>query len=49
MPAFNNLAEELAEELKPFHDKAIRDIRVEDGKITLDPRSAEVRKKANGG
>lgn len=48
MPAFNNLAEELAEELKPFHDKEIRDIRVEDGKITLDPKSPEARKKAKG-
>ncbi len=43
MPAFSNLAEELADELKPYYDKKIRDVRVEDGKITLDPRKPEER------
>jgi len=48
MPAFENLATELGDELKPYFEQKILDIKVEDGRITLDPRSAEVRKKANG-
>lgn len=43
MPAFENLAEELAEELKPYKEKQIRDIRVEEGKITFDPRKPDER------
>jgi hypothetical protein len=43
MPAFSNLATELADELQPYYDKKIRDVRVEDGKITLDPRKPEER------
>ncbi|MBT8043834.1 MAG: hypothetical protein KJO79_02690 [Verrucomicrobiae bacterium] len=43
MPAFSNMAAELADELKPYHDKKIRDVRVEDGKITFDPRKPEER------
>lgn len=48
MPSFNSLATELAEELKLYKDEAgqlkIYDIKVEEGKITLDPRRPEERK-----
>lgn len=43
MPAFENLAKELADELELYKDNKIRDIRVEEGKITLDPRKPEER------
>ncbi|MFK7909068.1 MAG: hypothetical protein AB8F34_00545 [Akkermansiaceae bacterium] len=43
MPAFDNLAKELSEELVPYKENQIRDIRVEEGKITLDPRKPEER------
>ncbi|MCP5536501.1 MAG: hypothetical protein H7A51_09755 [Akkermansiaceae bacterium] len=43
MPAFGNLADELADELQPYYDKKIRDVRVEDGKITFDPRRPDER------
>lgn len=43
LPAFEALAEELADELKPYHDGEIHDIRVEEGKITLDPRMPKER------
>ncbi|MBK1829624.1 hypothetical protein JIN77_02715 [Verrucomicrobiaceae bacterium R5-34] len=47
MPAFNSLAEELSEELKLYKNDAgqlkIFDIKVEEGKITLDPRRPEER------
>lgn len=43
MPAFENLAKELSEELKPYEKKQIRDIHVEEGKITFDPRKPEER------
>lgn len=43
MPTFNHLAAELNEELKPYREGNIRDIRVEDGKITFDPRKPEDR------
>jgi hypothetical protein len=43
MGAFENLASELAEEMKPYKENEIRDVRVEDGKITLDPRKPEER------
>ncbi|BDS05486.1 hypothetical protein NT6N_05260 [Oceaniferula spumae] len=49
MPAFSNLADELSEELKLYKDEGgqlkIYDIKVEDGKITLDPRRPEEREK----
>lgn len=38
MPAYENLRGELAAELKPYDERKIFDVRVEDGKITLDPR-----------
>ena len=38
MPAYENLRNELADELKPYDERKIFDVRVEDGKITLDPR-----------
>jgi hypothetical protein len=43
MPAFSSLAKELEEELQPYYDKKILDIRVEEGKITLDPRKPDER------
>jgi len=43
MPAFVNLAQELEDELKPYYSMRINDIRVEDGKITLDPRLPDER------
>ena len=45
MPAFENLAAELDEELRLVQgdNKKIRDIIVEEGKITLDPRKPEDR------
>lgn len=43
MPAFFNLAEELEDDLKPYYHRRIFDIRVEDGKITLDPRRPDER------
>lgn len=38
MPAYENLRNELADELKPYEERKIFDVRVEDGKMTLDPR-----------
>ncbi len=38
MGAFENLADELSEEMKPYKENKIRDVHVEEGKITLDPR-----------
>lgn len=43
MPAFSNLAKELEDELQPYYDRKILDIRVEEGKITLDPRKPDKR------
>jgi len=49
MPAFNNLADELSEELKLYKDDKgelkIFDVIVEEGKITLDPRRPDERSK----
>ena len=42
-PAFDNLAQELEDELKPYYNMRIHDIRIEDGKITLDPRLPDER------
>ncbi|MGB2402358.1 MAG: hypothetical protein ACPIA7_02990 [Akkermansiaceae bacterium] len=43
MPAYQNIADELAGELQPYYDQKIYDVRVEDGKITIDPRRIEHR------
>lgn len=43
MPAFENLAKELEDELKPYYHNRIFDVRVENGKITLDPRRPDER------
>jgi hypothetical protein len=43
LPAFNNLLDELADEMAPYYDEKIYDVRVEDGKITFDPRRPEHR------
>lgn len=43
MPAYKNVADELASELQPYYDQKIYDVRVEDGKITIDPRRVEHR------
>lgn len=47
MPAFSNLADELAEEMQLYKNSSgelqIYDVKVEDGKITLDPRLPEQR------
>lgn len=44
MAPFKAILEELSEELRPYTDRKIRDIHVEEGKITLDPRTAENRR-----
>jgi hypothetical protein len=43
MPAYQNIVDELAEELQPYHDHKIYDVRVQEGKITIDPRRIEHR------
>lgn len=43
MPAYQNLAKELEDELQPYYEHKIFDVRVEDGVITLDPRQIESR------
>jgi len=47
MPAFSNLAEELAEEMELYKNSSgqiqLYDIKVEEGKITLDPRRPDQR------
>ncbi len=43
MPAFQNMVNELADELQPYYDHKIFDVRVEEGKITIDPRRVEHR------
>ena len=43
MPAFDNLAQELEDDLTPYYNMRIHDVRVEDGKITLDPRLPDER------
>ncbi|MDG1357930.1 MAG: hypothetical protein P8P36_07035 [Akkermansiaceae bacterium] len=43
MPAFQNIVDELADELQPYHDHEIYDVRVQEGKITIDPRRVEQR------
>lgn len=40
---FEQILEELSEELLPYSDRQIRDIHIEDGQITLDPRTVENR------
>ena len=40
---FNDILEELSEELLPYTDHEILDIHVEEGKVTLDPRTNSVR------
>lgn len=43
MPAYQNMVNELADELKPYYDYEIYDVRVQEGKITIDPRRIERR------
>lgn len=43
MPAFQNMVNELADELQPYYNHKIFDVRVEEGKITIDPRRVEHR------
>ena len=43
MPAFQNIVDELADELEFHHDHEIYDVRVQEGKITIDPRRVEQR------
>lgn len=38
LPAFDNMVDELDDELKVWRDGKIRDIRVEEGQITFDPQ-----------
>jgi len=43
LPAYQNIAEELSSELQPYYDQKIYDVRVQEGKITIDPRRVEHR------
>lgn len=43
MPAYQNMAKELEDELQPYYKHQIFDVRVEEGVITLDPKRIESR------
>ena len=43
MPAYQNMAAELEDELQPYYKHQIFDVRVEEGVITFDPRPIEAR------